>query len=62
MKKTMEEYAVGWDEIGDRIALDGWQKFVDGNGQTRNTAIEKTSRSKTLTRKLCLLSTRWPSG
>jgi hypothetical protein len=41
MKKTMYEYAVGWEEIGDRIALDGWQKFVDGNGNTRTTAIEK---------------------
>ena len=41
MKKTMEEYAVGWEEIGDRIALDGWQKFVDGNGHTRTAAIGK---------------------
>jgi hypothetical protein len=41
MKKTMDEYSVSWEEIGDQIIKDGWEKFVVGKGQTRGVAITK---------------------
>jgi hypothetical protein len=45
MKNTKQlgtgEYEVDWEEIGDTLVLDGWQKYVKGDNITRREAVDK---------------------